>query len=206
MRQYIKISILIFLSICFLFGCISFSKPVKPISYYTLEYDSPTIKGRRILPFAVFVERFQVTPLYDSNKIIYRNNEYKREAYSYHKWRTNPGDMVSQLLARDFKETSLFKAVFTLDSRFPSSHILKGTVLEFYEKDGEDRWEGILTLSVALIRKDEADPLKSVVFQKNYTIKEVCAKKNPQALAEAMSNALKKISVLIIRDIYKRLS
>jgi hypothetical protein len=59
---------------------------------------------------------------------------------------------------------------------------------------------------VALIKKNENNPLKSIVFQHNYTVKEKCAKKNPQALAEAMSNALKKISVLVIKDIHKSLT
>lgn len=206
MRKHLTWHVLSILWIFLLGGCFSFSSSEKPINYYTLEYDSPTINRIKTLPFSIFVEQFQVAPLYDSTQIIYRNNTCQREAYSYHKWRTNPGDMVTQLLARDFKDTGLFKAVFTLDSRFPSSHILKGTVVEFYEMDTAEHWEAVLTLSVALINKDESNPLKSVIFQNNYTIKEVCAKKNPQALAEAMSNALKKISGMIIKDIHKSLT
>lgn len=206
MRQHIKLFSISLLSVFFLFGCFNFANPNKTINYYTLEYAPPEIKGLKTLPYAIFIEQFHVAPLYDSSKIIYRNSEYKREAYSYHRWRANPGDMVTQLLARDFKETKLFKAVFTLDNKFPSSHTLKGTVVEFYENDLEDHWEGILTLSVALVRNDKDDPLKSIVFQNNYSIKEICTKKNPQALAEALSNALKKVSSMIIKDIHNNLT
>ena len=204
MRRHILLYIIILLTVCFLFGCFSFSKPEKLIRYYTLEYAPPKIEGLKSLPVSIFIERFHVAPLYDSTRIMYRSNKYQRESYNYHRWRTNPGDMVTQLLARDFKESSLFKAVYALDKRFPSSHVLKGTIEEFYENDDEN-WESILTLNVALIRTDKNDPLKSIVFQKKYSIKEVCTKKNPQALAEALSKSLEKMSRLIITDTYSNL-
>jgi len=205
MRRNIKLSVLIVLIACFTSGCFGFSNPDKMISYYTLEYNAPKIEGLKNVPFAIMIERFQVAPMYDSNKIIYRNSEFKRESYSYHRWRTNPGDIITHLLARDFKETSLFKAIFTLDSRYPSTHILRGTVEEFYEKDGKDYWESVLSLSVALIKKDEIDPLKSIIFQKEYNMKEVCSKKNPLALVEAMSKSMEKLSNVIIKDVYNSL-
>lgn len=185
-----------------LFSCFGFSAKEKITHYYTLEYSAPKIEGLKTLPFSILIERFQVTPLYDSNKIIYRDAEYTREAYRYHSWRTNPGDIVTYLLARDFKETSLFKAVFTMDSRFPSTHVLKGVVEEFYEQDGDEYWEGVLSLSVTLIKKNEIDPMKSIIFQKKYNMKEVCSAKNPKSLAEAMSHAMEKLSILIIKDIH----
>ncbi|MBW1812783.1 MAG: membrane integrity-associated transporter subunit PqiC [Deltaproteobacteria bacterium] len=205
MRRNIILPVLVVLAACFISGCFGFSNPNKMISYYTLEYNAPKIEGLTTLPFAILIERFQVTPMYDSNKIIYKNSEFKRESYSYHRWRANPGDIVTHLLARDFKETSLFKAIFTLDSRYPATHMLKGTIEEFYEKDGEDYWESVLSLSVALIKKDEIDPLKSIIFQKKYNMKEVCSKKNPQAFAEAMSKAMEKLSNVIMKDVYNSL-
>ncbi|MCJ7774282.1 MAG: PqiC family protein [Desulfobacterales bacterium] len=205
-RNLIKLLTLNLLMVFFLFGCFGFSNTDKIISYYTLEYNTPNVDGLKPLPFAILIERFQVAPMYDSNKIIYRDSEYKREAYAYHKWRANPGDMITQLLARDFQEASLFKAVFTLDSRLPSTHILKGTVDEFYEQDGKEYWEGVLSLSVTLLKTDEIDPLKSIIFQKKYNMKEVCTKKNPQALAEAMSLSTEKLSLMIMNDIHNNLS
>jgi len=205
MRRYLLLSVLTILSACFLSGCFGFSNSEKMVRYYTLEYTPPKMKRYAPLPFSIFVENFNVAPLYDSTKIIYRNTKYQREAYSYHRWRTNPGEMVTQLLARDFKQSSLVKAVFTMDKTFPSSHILKGTVEEFYEKDDKDQWKAILTLNVALIRTDTNNPLTSIVFQKRYTMEEICSKKNPQAFAKAMSQSLRKLSRMIIQDTYNQL-
>jgi len=205
-RHLLKFIVLILFTVCFLFGCFGFSNTDKIISYYTLEYNTPHLQGLKPLPFAILIERFQIAPLYDSNKIIYSDSEYKREAYAYHRWRTNPSDMITQLLARDFQEASLFKAVFTLDSRFPSTHILKGTVEQFYEQDTKEYWEGVLSLNITLIKTNEIDPLKSILFQKRYNMKEVCAKKHPQALAEAMSHVMEKLSLIIMKDIYNTLS
>lgn len=205
--KHLKVKfIFIMLTMLFFIGCFNLSKSDRITNYYTLEYPPPEITERNSLPVSILIEQFQVTPMYDSNSIIYRSGDYKRDAYSYHKWRMNPADMVTYLLSRDFQQSSLFKAVYSLDSRFPATHIIKGTVNEFYEKDETDRWEAVLSLSVILIKNDGSHPPNRILFQKNYTIKEICNKKNPQSLAEAMSRAMRNLSGMIIKDVYGNLS
>jgi cholesterol transport system auxiliary component len=187
-------------------GCLGIKKPAMKIDYYTLEYDSPQLDFKARLPFVIRIERFQVAPVYNSNRIIYSEQKFKRAAYNYHRWRSGPGDLVTYFLARDMRKSDLFKAVLTYDTAFSSSHAIEGIVDEFYERDGEDGlWEAVIAASITLVSEDEPDISKRVLFQKKYSQKEKCEQKTPPALAKAMSKAMKKISENITADIYNRL-
>lgn len=194
---YIFMSLILFIP-----GCISLKKPVIKIDYYTLEYDSPEVAFKSQLPFVVRIERFRVAPVYNSNRIVYSEQKFKRAAYNYHRWRSSPGDLVTYFLARDMHKSNLFKAVLTYDTGFLSSHAIEGVVDEFYEQDEKDLWQAVLSVSITLVREGEPDISKRVLSQKKYTAREACEQKTPLALTKAMSSAMAKLSEMIITDIY----
>ena len=194
---YVLISLVLFIP-----GCLSLKKPVIKIDYYTLEYDSPDVAFQAQLPFVVRIERFRVAPVYNSNRIVYSEQKFKRAAYNYHRWRSSPGDLVTYFLARDMHRSHLFKAVLTHDTGFLSSYTIEGIVDEFYEQDEKDLWEAVLSVSITLVREGEPDVSKRVLFQKKYSANKACEQKTPLALAKAMSSAMAKISEMIITDIY----
>ena len=183
-------------------ACSSLDKPANRIDYYTLEYEPIRITGLKPLPFVIKMERFMVAPIYNTDLIIYRDKSFKRAAYTYHKWRANPGDLVSHFLTRDIKESGLFKAVLPYDTRFPSSYMLEGTVDDFFEWDMKEAWEAALSVSITLMAENEPEVGKRGLFQKTYRAREACKQKNPLALSEAMSSAMAKISEQIIKEIH----
>jgi len=187
-------------------GCFRMNKPPDRIEHYMLEYDAPDPGDLAPLSVVVRIERFSVAPPYNSSRIIYRENAFKREAYNYHRWRANPGDQVTNFLGRDFRESGLFKAVLHHDSRFAAVCVLEGAVEEFYERDSADSWEAVLTLSITLVADREPDVSKRVLFQGTYHEVEICERKNPRALTEAMSRAMKRASLRILRDVHAALS
>ena len=194
-----------FLCFCFLIGgCVNFRDPIKAekTTFYTLEYEAPAPSHSQALSAALRVKRFSTAPTYDTNRIIYREGAFRRDAYVYHKWRNNPGQLVSHFLSRDMRETGLFEAVLYHDSRVPASHILEGWVDEFFEWDAEDRREAVLSLSIVLTAFDEMDVGMRNLFQKTYHKREPCGGETPKALAEAMSHAMQEVSSEITGDIY----
>jgi len=182
-------------------GCFSLKPESRKISYYSLEYDPPKIAAQEKLPVIIRVERFRVAPFYDSDKIVFRDNAFKKDAYIYHKWWVNPGDMLSYFLARDIKETGLFKAVFAIDKSLSASHTIEGMVEEFLEEDSPDSWQAVLSLNITLMTENEPDISKRILLQKKYHATEPCKEKTPRSLAEAMSRAMSKISEMVITDI-----
>ena len=193
----------LFLSLPILFGaCVSLKQPVNKIDYYTLEYPSPQIETLHPLPYVIRMDRFTVAPPYNTSQIIYRDQSFKRNAYVYYRWQTNPGATVTTLLKRDIKNSGLFKAVLNPGSRFSSQYMIEGTVDEFFEWDTQNAWKAILTVSIILTEKNKNDIKNRILYQKTYRKAEICQQKKPRAVAEAMSQALSKISKEMIIDVY----
>ena len=160
-----KITILIVgISLLHLSACINLKQPGNIVEYYTLEYDPPSHTGMDKLPYAVRVERFTVVPTYDTTQIIYREKSFTRNAYVYHKWRVNPGDMVTHFLSRDIRFSELFNAVIPYESRSKSSFTLEGEVEEFFEWDTRERWDAVLTINITLVAESERDIDKKILF------------------------------------------
>ena len=187
-------------------ACLDFKQPRNKIEYYSLEYDPPRMSERAPVSQVIKVSLFSVSPIYNSRKIIYRNDAYKRAAYDYHKWQANPAEFVTYFLARDMQQSGLFEAVVTPNKRFPHAFVLGGNVDEFLESDLSDGWQADLSLNVFLVNEQEKDVTKKIIFQKSYHVSKPCRQKNPQALAEAMSAALSEASVQIIHEVYDHLA
>jgi ABC-type uncharacterized transport system auxiliary subunit len=186
-------------------SCVSFNQPGDRVNYYTLEYAPPNIPGMKTLDYTVRIERFEVAPFYDTNQIIYREGSYKRDGYSYHKWRVNPGDLVTYFLNRDIRYSNLFKTVLSNNNRSPSFSI-EGVVDEFLEWDVAEKRNARLSLSVILKTEKDSGMPEKILYQNSYSTTEECKGKSPVALAEAMSLAMSRVSEEIQRDIYEYLS
>ena len=196
-----KISILC-LSVLILAGCVNLKQPRNRVQHYILEYASPVIKDLKPLPVSLKIDRFSVAPAYNTNRIIYRDASFKRNEYFFHKWRANPGDIVTSFLSRDIRASGLFKAVLPQGSDFPFSCVLEGSVDEFLEWDAPAGWNAVLAVTVTLMAANEPDVSKRILFQKTYRVEKPFSEKSPQGLARAMSSAMGDISAEIIRDIY----
>lgn len=176
-------------------------KPARRIDYYTLEYPPPETQTTASVPAALAVRHFQIAPAYNTNKIVYREKEFVRNTYHYHKWRANPAELVAYFLARDLQHSAAFQAVFTPDQSQPVTHFLEGTVDDFFEYDLAQTWEAVLSVSVTLLKAKEPDISKRILLQRHYSVRKPCQRKNPQALASAMSEAMAELSQRIRNDI-----
>lgn len=183
-------------------ACVNINQPRNKIEFYTLEYDPPKPGTLKPLASVIKVERFSVAPIFNTNRIIYRDNSFKMSSYQYHRWRANPGDFVSYFLGRDIKKSGLFKAVLPYDSRFPCSYILEGSVDEFLEWDMKEQWQAVLSVTITLMAEREPDISERILFQKSYRSIKPCKQNHPRALTEAMSQAMKEVSGQSIKDIY----
>jgi ABC-type uncharacterized transport system auxiliary subunit len=188
-------------------GCVAALKQPSPqIHYYTLEYGvQPPDESWPPLPAILRVERFSAAPAYMSNKIIYREQEFTRSAYVYHRWRASPADLATYFLVRDLQAGNLFAAVFPPGRGEPQTHVLQGVVDEFLEWDRNAGWEAHLALNITLLAAAEPDISQRVLFQKQFIASRPCAQKDPQGLARAMSEAMAQVSLDIRTAVYNAL-
>jgi cholesterol transport system auxiliary component len=200
-NQKILLLTLSFIFVGFFCSCSMKKDLPHPIAYYTLDYEQPDIEPLPKLPITLSIEKFKTAAPYDSNRIVYSKNQYSQNNYFYHQWIASPAEMISNLLARDLTASNRFQAV--VHSNDPlTSHLLRGTIDEFYEQDTDDQWNAVLSITIILINKNERDKIGQFVFQKNYKKVHPMDQKNPKGLTRALSLAMSEISRLIIADIY----
>ena len=183
-------------------GCIGGGKPADMVEQYILEYTSPMFKNLSRIDEGFTVERFSVAQAFNSLSMVYRENPFNYNVYNYHRWRVNPGDMVTDYVLRDARNSDLFKAVFSYRDTKNTRFLLEGQVGEFMEIDEKEGRKAALTLTATLLDLRQKEITTRVVFQKTYRSVVPLEQPTARGLAQAMSRAMRKLSESLIRDIY----
>lgn len=173
-------------------GCVRLNQPAPRTREYRLDYPPPLITGTP-LPVTVRVSRFGVAATYDRQPIVYREDAYSTSTYPYDRWSTNPGNMVADLLARDLAASGLYRAVQQGPSVLPSDFELTGEIEEIEERKTDGSCSARLRERLLLlhVQPTTRDP---VLLRTTYAEAEPCRCNDPRALAQAMSDALERIS------------
>jgi ABC-type uncharacterized transport system auxiliary subunit len=77
------------------------------------------------------VERFSVAQLFNSNFMIFRIDPFGSDKFPYVHWVTTPVDMVTDYLIRDFRQTDLFRGIFSYRDTDMIRFLLEGNFTEF---------------------------------------------------------------------------
>ena len=183
-------------------GCGSVVQKHQISDEFTLAYDPPLAPGRyEPLPVAIKVARFTVASPYDASSIIRRDRSLKEHPFSSFQWRENPADMVTRLLSRDLKRSGMFRSILPPGDGASFSHLLRGSVDEFFVWDTEKSWQAVIFLNIVLEEREG----EGNRFQRTYSTSKLCNTKQPASLAESMSIAMGKLSKKIMEDIYRYL-
>lgn len=182
-------------------ACAGSRPKTQDIRYYTLEYDPPAISAATSSSAIVSIARFGVAPDINTPRMIYRDLSFGRQEYAYHQWRVTPQTLVMDFLRRDFRDSGLFAAVTAPGSTVAPTHQLEGILEQWMEVDGPDSWTATAEVTVTLLNARAKSAPDQVLFQRAYKASAPCAKKNPAAVAEAMSRAMRDLSGRIIADV-----
>jgi len=175
------------------------------LHFYTLHYEPLPVAGET-LPVILEIDPLTSGPNCDLTKMVYQDQELKRQEYDYHRWRAKPGPLLSSFLRRDLQESGLFKAVIPEESRTGPTHRLEGTVEEFYELDTEEGWFAVIETSLTLVDTRREDISGSVLMQRRYRIQEPAEAKTPKSVARAMSLASAELARQVAQDVHKILA
>jgi ABC-type uncharacterized transport system auxiliary subunit len=186
-------------------ACLGTTPASQPIYYYTLDYPAPLKIDSPPLPFVLRVDRFSVSPPFDSQRMIYADKGLHRNSYAHHQWVAPPGELAAYLIARDLRAVGSVHSVLTPDAVLEPTHIINGWIEEFIEDDRQGTWRASLCLHITLLDARNHNPAERILFQKTYREAESCRSNSPGALAEAMSIATARASATLGRDVYQRL-
>lgn len=185
-------------------GCAPLRQPPLKIEQFRLEYSAEAPQGMP-LPLIVRVAPMEVAATYDRDPIVYRESDYDIGSYFYFRWASNPGNMIADLLARDFAASGLYKDVQTAVSTLSPDYQVKGTVEEIEELVASHNCAARLRLriSLAATRGPHAERVR---FSKLYAEDETCRCGDAGSVAESMSRAMARISAAIQADVYHSLA
>jgi len=182
-------------------GCFGGGQPGRAPEQYVLEYTPTVPQEHYMLPEAITVDKFTTAQQYNTTAMVFQEEPYQRNQYFNHRWRVNPADLVSDCLLRDLRSAGIFRAVFNRRSSETSRYQLEGDVEEFREYDDkEGRW-AIVSLNATLLDTSRQELPDRLLFQKNYRFVAPIEGKTPAGLAKGMSQAVAKISGLLLDDI-----
>jgi len=193
--------VLLILSVSLLTSCIKRATPSNIVERYTFEYPSPDFSGIAQTGQTIKIERFSVAKAFNSLSMVFRPEPYQLDTYASNRWMINPGDMVSDYLLRDLRNSGLFKAAFSFRDLEDARYVLEGSVDEFLEIDNESTRTAAITLSITLFDFSRTGLANRLLFQKKYQAKEPLTERTPTGLAHAMSTGMGKLSAMIIHDI-----
>lgn len=184
-------------------GCFGGGQPGRAPEQYALEYTPEVQPEFSMLPETITVDKFTTAQLYNTTAMVFQEEPYQRNQYLYHRWRVNPAELVSGCLLRDLRSAGIFRAVFNYRSSESSRYLLAGDVEEFREYDDKKgRW-AIVSLNAILIDTSRQELPDRLLFQKNYRFAAPIDGKTPAGLAKGMSQAVAKISGLLLEDIFR---
>lgn len=202
-------------------GCSGNKKPVQDIRYYTLSYETPALASLPRLPVTLSMGSIKTAAPFQSRRIVYATDNFTRNTYYYHQWMSPPEKMLAALLLRDFRDSGYFRAVL------PENHMaadvqVDGVIEAFYEKDGPEQWQAVLSVTITLINPNNRHNIDrndkdtktaaervckaEICFQKTYDTAMTLSHKHPKSLAKAMSQAAAALSRQIIEDVYTALA
>ncbi len=187
------------LAVC-LAGC---GKPPMLVNQYILDYPAPVAAGKAKTSEALKVDLFSVDQAFNTTSMVYQPQPFQSGVYNYSRWRANPGNLVTDFLVRDLRDSGLFKGVFGPSGAGQYRFKLEGGVVEFQELDAAGGWQASLVLTVALLDTQQEELPQRLVFQKTYRVQAPMPEKTPQGLAQGMSQAMAEASAKIIQDTYE---
>jgi ABC-type uncharacterized transport system auxiliary subunit len=195
-------SFAIILFLLFTSGCALRSPAPPPTTYYHLSYPAPSENSKiSTLPLVVRVEPFEASALYGSQRIVFHKGEHESGRYVYHQWVSPPPQMISQLIARDFRHAELFQGVYWNGSE-PVSHRLTGQIEALHETQQSGEGKGaVVSLAVTLVNAQNLDPASAIRLQKTYTFRKPSPSADPTGFVRAASRALADISEQLRRDL-----
>lgn len=179
----------------FLLMSCSLTKPRPAVHHYALALQLPEVRSSTARTSLV-IRPLSARDPYDQERMVYRTSPYAFDLYSSHRWASSPAEQVTYWTRRYLQTTGLFSQVFpTTDSN--ADVVLGGVVRQFEEIDHEATWEAALSIEFWLTRANERSPF----WFHSYSVIKPADRRNPEAIAAAMSQGLEEILRQLTTDL-----
>lgn len=98
--------------------------------YYTLRVPPPPNTSARKTDFVLQVERFESPAVLRDNRIIFYTSPTQLNFHQYHRWSSDPGELLTEMAMKYFAESGLFQQVYAYPAPVHADYTLRGRVLD----------------------------------------------------------------------------
>jgi len=189
---------------CFLIiGCVGTGKPQYYKEAYLLDYPAPAVEKQPQITDTIRISRFTIASAYNNLNMVFRQDNYALDSFSYNRWAVNPADMIADNLLRDLQESGFFRAAFSRYTLAEGRYMLQGGVEELDLRKDKKGNAAIVTLEITLKDTKMREATRHILFQKKYHEEELLEGQSPSGYCQAMSKAMQKMSFKVINDVYQ---
>lgn len=126
------------LSLCVLaltFGLAAGCGAGRPSKYYqlTIPGDLAPAANPNPVPITLLIGRMTGPALYREDEIVYSSGGEGMGTYEYHRWAEPPTEMIAEIMLRQLRASSHYRAVYTLRSDVHGDFLLHGRLYDFKE-------------------------------------------------------------------------
>ncbi len=133
-----------------LYGC---SGTIPDIHYYLIDYEvaGSTDRSEPVHRVVLGVSPFDAAPLYQEERLVYRDSPYEGKYYHYHRWVSRPTLMITEKTIEHLRAAKLFTQVVPFPKYSQVDYLLQGTIKALEEWDEGNQWYARVQIAFELV-------------------------------------------------------
>jgi ABC-type uncharacterized transport system auxiliary subunit len=161
---------------------------IPDMHYYLIDYPISKESNKRepVYHIELGVEKFEAAPLYQEERLVYRDSPYEGKYYHYHRWIASPEQMITEKVIEQLRASNLFEQVVSFPKYSQVDFVLHGTIKAFEEWDEGDKWYARVQISYELIK----NAANQIVWQKTIEKKNIVPHKSPAEVVKGINRGV----------------
>ena len=177
-------------------GCLDLKKSYPEKRSFVLDVGAPPQETPANGAIVLKINKLRVSPLFAGRAMVYRVAELQYESDFYDEWFVAPGTLVTEQVHHWLSNSAGFQLVMLGTNHVEPTHLLEGTVTEFY---GDFRAAPRAVLSLELHLLDAIHERQ--FFRRTYHQDVPLSDRSSDALARGLTEALRAVLVDVAKDI-----
>jgi Uncharacterized protein conserved in bacteria len=177
-------------------GCLDLKKSYPEKRSFVLDVGAPPQETPANGAIVLKINKLRVSPLFAGRAMVYRVADLQYESDFYDEWFVAPGTLVTQQVHQWLSRSAGFETVVVGTNHVEPTHLLEGTVTEFY---GDFRAAPRAVLGLELHLLDALHERQ--FFRRTYHQDVPLSDQSSEALARGLTEALRAVLVDVAKDI-----
>ena len=177
-------------------GCLDLKKSYPEKRSFVLDVGAPPQETPANGAIVLKINKLRVSPLFAGRAMVYRVADLQYESDFYDEWFVAPGTLVTQQVHQWLSRSAGFEMVVVGTNHVEPTHLLEGTVTEFY---GDFRAAPRAVLGLELHLLDAIHERQ--FFRRTYHQDVPLSDQSSDALARGLTEALRAVLIDVAKDI-----